>query len=140
MFTPGKTTPRFGEIRLGYFEPENVPSGTHRYVGIHPYLIISNDVYNRTSGQCEAIAFTTKRFGKHNPVHVDFPVGEVDGLYRPSTLAVESRLTAKNFHFSEPIGEFSAENWKKAVPAIMTQNPILSYISDSSLKPEPVFA
>lgn len=138
MFTPGKTTPRFGEIRLGYFEPENVPSGTHRYVGLHPYLIISNDVYNRTSGQCEAIAFTTKRFGKRNPVHVDFPVGEVDGLYKPSTLAVESRVTARNCHFSEPIGKFTSENWQKAAPAIMIQNPILCYMQQE--KPQPVFA
>lgn len=140
MFTPSKTPPKFGEIRWGYFRADNVfPQDVHKYVGIHPYLIISNDRYNQVSGQCEAIAFTTKRFEKYNPVHVDFQIGEVEGLDMPSTLAVESRITARNNHFSDPIGTFSTENWQKAVPAIMRQNPILNYIS-SATKPEPILA
>jgi mRNA-degrading endonuclease toxin of MazEF toxin-antitoxin module len=141
MFTPSKTTPKFGEIRWGYFTTDTVfPSDVHKYVGVHPYLIISNDRYNQVSGQCEAIAFTTKRFEKHNPVHVDFQIGEVEGLDMPSTLAVESRITARNIHFSDPIGTFTTENWQKAVPAILRQNPILRYMQPVNMKPEQVLA
>lgn len=125
MFIPCKSVPRFGEIRLGYVEADS-PSRTHKYVGIHPYLVISNDVYNRTSGQCEVIPFTTKRFKKSNPVHVDFFVGEVKGLNKNSTLVIESRDTLLNSQLSEPIGYFTKENWNKVIPAIFIQNPIFS--------------
>lgn len=140
MFAPSKTPPKFGEIRWGYFAADNVfPRDVHKYVGVHPYLIISNDRYNMVSGQCEAIAFTTKRFDKYNPAHVNFEPGEVEGLEQASTLAVESRITARNTCFSDPIGQFSSENWTKTVPAIMRQNPILCYLT-STTKPEPILA
>lgn len=141
MFTPSTTPPKFGEIRWGYFSADNVfPRDVHKYVGLHPYLIISNDKYNQVSGQCEAIAFTTKRFERYNPAHVDFKAGEVEGLYEPSTLAVESRITARNVHFSDPIGTFSTENWQKAVPAILRQNPILRYMQLACTNQETVLA
>lgn len=127
MFMPCKSVPRFGEIRLGYVA-ETSPSRTHRYVGVHPYLIISNNTYNRTSGQCEVIPFTTKRFGKPNPVHVDFAVGEVRGLNKNSTLVIESRDTLLNSQLSEPIGSFTKDNWSKVIPAIIIQNPFFSMI------------
>lgn len=127
MFVPCKSVPRFGEIRLGYVA-ETSPSRTHRYVGVHPYLIISNNTYNRTSGQCEVIPFTTKRFGKPNPVHVDFAVGEVRGLNKNSTLVIESRDTLLNSQLSEPIGSFTKDNWSKVIPAIIIQNPFFSMI------------
>ena len=41
MFTPGTSIPKLGEIRLGYVE-QGTPSPTHKYVGLHPYLVISN--------------------------------------------------------------------------------------------------
>lgn len=128
MFTPSNSVPRFGEIRLGYVK-EGEPSPTHKYVGLHPYLVISNNTYNRTSGQCEVIPFTTKRFGKRNPVHVDFIAGEVSGLDKNSTLVVESRDTLLNSQMSDPIGHFTHENWLRVIPAIVTQNPFLSILT-----------
>lgn len=77
MFVAGKTTPKIGEIRLGYVEAQG---NTHKYTGVHPYLVVSNNVYNQKSGQTEVIPFTTKRMYSHNPVHVNFKVGEVNGL------------------------------------------------------------
>lgn len=58
----------------------------------------------------------------------------------PSTLAVESRITARNIHFSDPIGTFTTENWQKAVPAILRQNPILRYMQPVNMKSEQVLA
>ena len=115
-------TPRFGEIRIGYVE--GTPGPTHRYVGVHPYLVISNDMYNRFSGQCEVIPFTTKRFGKKNPVHVDFSAGEVEGLDHDSTLVTESRDLLRNDQLGPPIGCFTRSNWLRAASAILVQNPI----------------
>ena len=129
MFMPCKSVPRCGEIRLGYVA-ETSPSRTHRYVGVHPYLVISNNTYNKTSGQCEVIPFTTKRFGKPNPVHVDFAIGEVRGLNKNSTLVVESRDTLLNSQLSEPIGFFTKDNWSKVIPAILIQNPFFSMIQN----------
>lgn len=134
MFMPCSSVPRFGEIRLGYVEATS-PNRTHKYVGLHPYLVISNNTYNRTSGQCEVIPFTTKRFGKANPVHVDFLVGEVKGLNKKSTLVIESRDTLLNSQLSEPIGFFTKENWAKVIPAINIQNPIFSIEEVSALEP-----
>ncbi len=139
MFTPSTSVPRFGEIRLGYVK-EGVPSPTHKYVGIHPYLVISNNTYNRTSGQCEVIPFTTKRFGKKNPVHVDFNAGEVKGLDKDSTLVVESRDTLLNSQMGDPIGYFTYENWTRVIPAIVTQNPFLSILNIHSDKEQAGFA
>lgn len=129
----GSSVPRFGEIRMGYVD--GPPGPTHRYVGVHPYLVISNDIYNRFSGQCEVIPFTTKRFGKPNPVHVDFSVGEVIGLDHDSTLVPESRDILRNDQLGKPIGQFTKANWLKAAPAILVQNPIPGLWSDGADSP-----
>lgn len=71
------------------------------------------------------IPFTTKRMGKHNPVHVDYKVGEVSGLVKDSTLVIEGRDTLLNSQLSEPIGEFTEDNWNRAVEAMMVQCPLL---------------
>ena len=131
---PSTTVPQFGEIRLGY-----VPGDTnrvHRYVGFHPYLVISNNKYNAFSGQCEVIPFTTKRFGKYNPVHVDFAAGEVEGLLKNSTLVVESRDILRNDQLGQLLGTFTPDNWKKVVPAILTQNPILNAMQHMAAPPK----
>lgn len=122
MFKAGTTTPRIGEIRLGYVEGEN---NVHKYSGVHPYLVVSNNIYNKSAGQCEVIPFTTKRAGKRNPVHVDYIAGEVNGLFRDSTLVIEGRDTLLNTQLSDPIGEFTEENWKRAADAMVVQCPFL---------------
>ena len=124
MFKPGTTSPCIGEIRLGYVAQSD-ENNTHKYIGIHPYLIVSNDTYNKFSGQSECITFTSKRFHRESPSHVNFIVGEVEGLQKPSTLIVESRDTIRNENLSEPIGRFSDENWEKIMPAIVAQNPFI---------------
>ncbi len=129
----GFDVPHFGEIRLGYVE--GPPGPTHRYVGIHPYLVVSNNVYNKFSGQCEVIPFTTKRFGRKNPVHVDFSVGEVAGLDHNSTLVTESRDILRNDQLGPPIGAFTKSNWIKAAPAILIQNPIPGFILSDGFIP-----
>ena len=55
MFKPSTSVPKFGEIRLGCAPQDHALLGTHKYVGIHPYLVVSNDVYNKFSGQCDVI-------------------------------------------------------------------------------------
>lgn len=122
MFTAGKSIPKIGEIRLGYVESAN---NAHKYVGVHPYLVVSNNIYNQTSGQAEVIPFTTKRMNSHNPVHVNYKVGEVDGLWQDSTLVVESRDTLSNTQLSEPIGSFNDSNWRRAANAMVIQCPFL---------------
>lgn len=124
MFEAGKTTPKIGEIRLGYVKDAN---DTHKYVGVHPYLIVSNNIYNQKSGQAEVIPFTTKRMNSRNPVHVDFQVGEVNGLQQDSTLVVESRDVLLNTQLSDPIGSFSDENWRRAANAMVVQCPFLRF-------------
>ena len=126
MFMAGKSVPKIGEVRFGYVAESEAKTSVHKYVGIHPYLIISNNVYNKTSGQCEVIPFTTKRTNGHNPVHVDYKAGEVEGLKKDSTLVIEGRDTIRNLQLSEPIGIFTETNWAKAVNAMMIQCPFLN--------------
>lgn len=125
MFVAGKSVPKIGEIRFGYVVANDDRAATHKYVGVHPYLVVSNNIYNKCAGQCEVIPFTTKRMGKHNPVHVDYKVGEVSGLVKDSTLVIEGRDTLLNSQLSEPIGEFTENNWNRAVEAMMVQCPLL---------------
>lgn len=124
MFKAGTTTPRIGEIRLGFVEKYD-DNKVHKYVGVHPYLIVSNNLYNKNAGQAEVIPFTTKRMGKRNPVHVDYSVGEVNGILKDSTLVIEGRDTLLNSQLSDPIGEFTEENWKRAARAMVIQCPYL---------------
>lgn len=126
MFMAGKSVPKIGEVRFGYVAESEAKTSVHKYVGIHPYLIISNNVYNKTAGQCEVIPFTTKRTNSHNPVHVDYKAGEVEGLKKDSTLVIEGRDTIRNLQLSEPIGIFTETNWAKAVNAMMIQCPLLN--------------
>ena len=105
----------------------------HKYYGVHPYLIVSNNVYNENSGQCEVIPFTTKRWNSRNPVHVDFGVGEVDGLPHESTLVIEGRDTLLNSQLSEPIGTFSDKNWQRAANAMVIQCPMLAAAFSTNL-------
>lgn len=105
----------------------------HKYYGVHPYLIVSNNIYNKNSGQCEVIPFTTKRWNSRNPVHVDFGVGEVDGLPHESTLVIEGRDTLLNSQLSEPIGTFSDKNWKRAANAMVIQCPMLAAAFSTNL-------
>lgn len=122
MFKPSVTSPKSGEIRLGYVKDSG---NTHRYVGVHPYLIVSNDIYNKFSGQSECIPFTTKRMRSNSPAHVNFATGEVTGLSKDSTLIIESRDIIRNDSLSEPIGYFTEANWDKVIPAMMVQNPCI---------------
>lgn len=122
MFVAGTTCPKIGEIRYGYVSGE---TKTHKYKGVRPYLVVSNNVYNEHSGQSEVIPFTTKRIGSNNPAHVDYKKGEVNGLQKDSTLIVEGRDTLRNDQLSDPVGYFSDENWVKAVKAMMEQCPVL---------------
>lgn len=126
MFVAGKSVPRIGEIRFGYVPDSETKTAAHKYVGVHPYLVVSNNIYNKTSGQCEVIPFTTKRFRSANPVHVDYKVGEVAGLSQDSTLVIESRDTIANCHLSDPIGEFNDDNWRRAANAMVIQCPFIS--------------
>lgn len=129
MFEVGLTIPKIGEIRFGYVEEG---SKTHRYVGVRPYLVVSNDKYNKHSGCCEVIPFTTKR-NRHDysPVHVKYKKGEVEGLTRTSTLIIEGRDTLLNSQLSDPVGVFTQENWSRAVKAMIIQCPFLNQ-SESS--------
>lgn len=117
-----RTIPRPGEIRIGTAQ---APTTAHRYSGTRPYLVISNERYNKTSGQCEVIPFTTKRFRDSNPVHVDFKAGDIAGLCKNSTLVVESRDILPNESLSEPIGFLSQRNWKRVSKAMIFQNPYI---------------
>lgn len=122
-FTPTQSIPKSGEIRLGYVETDAYSSDTHKYTGIRPYLVVSNNVYNNTSHQAEVIPFTTRRLNSKNPVHVQYPKGEVDGLARTSTLIVEGRITLPHSRLSEPLGVFTKDNWRKAAKGMALQNP-----------------
>lgn len=125
MFVAGSSVPKIGEIRYGYVDQKS-DNGVHKYTGVHPYLVVSNNIYNKNAGQCEVIPFTTKRRTKFNPVHVNYDVGEVNGLSQDCTLVIEARDTLFNSQLSEPIGVFTDENWKRAANAMVVQCPMLS--------------
>ena len=126
MFKAGSSVPKIGEIRLGLVEATaSNGCGVHKYCGVHPYLVVSNNIYNKSSGQCEVIPFTTKRRTKFNPVHVNYDVGEVAGLEQASTLVIEGRDTLLNSQLSDPIGFFTDENWKRAADAMVVQCPMI---------------
>lgn len=133
MFMAGKSVPKIGEIRFGYVAESEAKTSVHKYIGIHPYLIVSNNIYNKKSGQCEVIPFTTKRTASRNPVHVDYKAGEVEGLKKDSTLVVEGRDTIRNLQLSEPIGIFTEANWAKAVNAMMIQCPLLNVVAQTTI-------
>lgn len=138
MFKPSTSVPKFGEIRLGCTPQDHALLGTHKYVGIHPYLVVSNDIYNKFSGQCDVIPFTTKRFASASPTHVDYPAGSIRGLTRDSTLVVEARDTLLNSQLGEPIARFSDKNWQQAKKAFLTQNPFLTRWVIPEPRPTPV--
>jgi len=127
MFVQKSTheAPKLGEIRFGRVE---AAGNVHKYMGVHPYLVVSNDTYNKYSGQCEVIPFTTKRSGSTNPVHVLYKHGEVEGLERDSTLVIEGRDTLRNEQLSAPVGNFTPENWARAVQAMLVQCPVISSV------------
>lgn len=126
MFKAGSSVPKIGEIRLGFVKEEDQGSNeVHKYCGVHPYLVVSNNIYNKNSGQCEVIPFTTKRWSKFNPVHVNYGIGEVDGLEQESTLVIEGRDTLLNSQLSDPIGFFTDANWEKAADAMVVQCPMI---------------
>ena len=134
MFKAGSSVPKIGEICLGYVADIKQEGKTvHKYYGVHPYLIVSNNIYNKNSGQCEVIPFTTKRWNSRNPVHVDYGVGEVDGLPHESTLVIEGRDTLLNSQLSEPIGTFSDKNWQRAANAMVIQCPMLAAAFSTNL-------
>ena len=122
-FTPTQSIPKSGEIRLGLVDTTQVADGSHKYTGLRPYLVVSNNVYNNTSRHAEVIPFTTKRFNSKNPVHVQYLKGEVSGLVQNSTLVVEGRTTLPHSSLSEPIGIFTEDNWKKAAKGMALQTP-----------------
>lgn len=122
-FTPTQTIPKSGEIRLGNVEAADIAAGSHKYTGIRPYLVVSNNVFNNTSGVAEVIPFTTRRYSSKNPVHIQYQKGEVNGLLRNSTLVVEGRTTLPHSRLSEPVGYFTDDNWKKAAKGMALQNP-----------------
>lgn len=47
MFMAGKSVPKIGEIRFGYVAESEAKTSVHKYIGIHPYLIVSNNIYNK---------------------------------------------------------------------------------------------
>lgn len=126
-----RPAPKLGEIRYGKVDL-NESGKVHKYTGVHPYLIVSNDTYNKYSGQCEAIPFTTKRYGSTNPVHVLYKLGEVEGLDRDSTLVIEGRDTLRNEQLSDPVGKFTPENWVRAVQAMIVQCPVISSVMNAN--------
>lgn len=90
-------------------------------------------MYNKTSGQVEAIPFTTKRFYSNNPVHIQYAHGEVNGLVKDSTLIIEGRTTLQHEQLTDPIGNFSEDNWVKAAAGMVYQSPFVSYAFDNGI-------
>ena len=88
MFKAGSSIPKIGEIRLGYVANTNQDEkAVHKYCGVHPYLVVSNNVYNKSSGQCEVIPFTTKRWNSHNPVMLSTVWAKLKGWLRSPLLS-----------------------------------------------------
>lgn len=129
-FKSTQSIPKSGEIRLGYV---NEQLNNHKYTGVRPYLVVSNNVYNNTSGCADVIPFTTKRFSSKNPVHVHYPLGEVKGLKEDSTLIIEARTTLPHSQLSEPIGYFNSENWKKTAAGLLYQTPQIKLAFDDGV-------
>lgn len=115
--------PRPGEVRWGNAKD----AYGHDYKGVRPYLVISNEKFNKYSGECEAIPFTKKRWHKHSPVHVNFATGEIDGLYYDSTLMVENKTKLKTVELGPAIDVLEFNQLKKVSQAMVIQNPILDY-------------
>lgn len=129
-FKSTQSIPKSGEVRLGYVSDEN---NNHKYTGIRPYLVVSNNVYNNTSGFAEVIPFTTKRFNSKNPVHIQYEQGEVKGLKEKSTLVIEARTTLPHAQLSEPIGYFNTDNWNKAAAGLLYQTPQIKMAFDAGV-------
>ena len=118
------------EIRPGMIylaRNENPVLIRHNYMSVRPYLIVSNCVYNTHSGLVEAIPFSCKRFGDDNPVHIDYPYGEVVGLDKDSTLIIENMTTLPIAALHKLIGFFTEDNWRKAAKGIVVQIPYIKY-------------
>lgn len=135
-FKATQSIPKSGEIRLGLVE---TASGKHKYTGLRPYLVVSNNVFNNTSGHAEVIPFTTKRHKSKNPVHVHYRADEVVGLTRNSTLIIEGRTTLAHSDLSEPVGYFTQENWEKAAVAMVLQTPQIFSAFKTGLQETPLY-
>ena len=116
------TFPKCGEVRWG--KADNIIG--HTYQGYRPYLIISNNAFNQSSGYSWCIPFTTKRKYKYSPVHVNFVKGTIAGLYQDSTLMVENLTQIKNESFGDAVHIMSAKDMKDVAQALEIQMPFLT--------------
>ena len=120
------TTPKDGEVRWGSVED----ASGHSYRGFRPYLVVSNETFNLTSGNSLCLPFTTKRYEKYSPVHVNFAAGSINGLYKNSTLMVENPIVIPNENLGNPVHLMSQEDMDRVARALSIQIPCLDHQTD----------
>lgn len=124
--------PRAGEIWLGEIHNAN----GNQYLKERPWIIISNDRNNLYSGMVNAIPLTTKRNGKHLPMHVPIRAGEVEGVYRDSVAAVESSMPIEKINFSKKIGAINEKIEYEICDCFAIQIPMLQKWLDKKIQEE----
>ena len=118
------TYPKCGEV--GWGKDENAVG--HMYKGYRPYLIISNDQFNQSSGCSWCIPFTTKRKSNSSPVHVNFSKGTIAGLYQDSTLMIENLTQIANQNFGNAVHLMSIKHMSEVARALEIQMPFLNAV------------
>lgn len=113
--------PKCWELYFAYLPPTG--KGDHGLVGVHPFLIDSNDVCNKTSTEINGYGLTSKE--SRLPVQVMLYPDEDNGLYKTSTILIEQHRTIPKRYLISKIGEIKKEDVKEKIrSAIMMQSGI----------------
>ena len=120
------TLPRRGEIWMADIRrPDGESTGSALYYDKHPYLIVSNNKWSKSSMCFNVLAITSSRYGRPSPVHVQLPLGSVDGLRKNSTILCENMTTLTLSQLSYKIGELPMKFRKQVAVAQVVQMPDL---------------
>lgn len=125
-----KNFPRCGEIWLA--SPEH-SGGCHEYKGLHLYLIVSNNKFNVMSGMVNAIPFSSKRFNRPSPAHVNFAAGS-GGLRMDCTLMCENEVSLSNSDLIRRVGMLDEDQMARVAYSVVMQKPIFAFALKDKVK------
>ena len=117
--------PKCWEIYFAYLPPAG--EGDHCLSGVHPFLIDSNDVCNKTSTEINGYAITSKK--TKIPVQVAIYPDKDNGLYLKSTILIEQHRTIPKRYLISRMGIIKNEKLREKIRrAVMMQSGILNAV------------
>lgn len=117
--------PKCWEIYFAYLPPAG--EDDHCLKGMHPFLIDSNDICNKTSTEINGYAISSKKIKL--PVQVTIYPDKDNGLYLKSTILIEQHRTIPKRYLISKMGIIKNEKLKRRIrQAVMMQSGILNMV------------